>query len=91
MPDCTIFPKTDSGAFYPDITQGKKGITDSGYSHLNEHITIHREVHSKEMANFIDCVSACNENIYSRLNVFDILSDTFCGNWERYDKNKIYF
>ena len=90
-PDCTIFQQKDSGAFHPDMPQGKKGIADSGYKHLNEHIAIHREGHSKEMTNHINCVRACHENIYSRLKVFNILSDSFRGSWEKHDKNKIFF
>ena len=38
------------------------------------------------MTNHINLVRACHENIYSRLKFFDILSDSFCGNWEKHDK-----
>ena len=67
------------------MPQGKKGIADSGYKHLNEHITIHREGHSKDMANHINCVCPYHENMYSRMQTFNILSDSFCGNWEKHD------
>ena len=73
------------------MPQGKKGIADSGYKHLNEHIAIHREGHSKEMTNHINCVRARHENIYSRLKVFDILSDSSRGSWEKHDEHKNVF
>ena len=73
------------------MPQGKKGIADSGYKHLNEHIAIHREGHSKEMTNHINRVRARHENIYSRLKIFDILSDSFRGSWEKHDKHKMFF
>ena len=47
-PDCTISQQKDSGAFHPEMPQGKKGIADSGYKHLNEYIAIHREGHSSK-------------------------------------------
>ena len=59
------------------MPQGKKSIADSCYKYLNEHIAIHRGKHSKEITNHINCVRACHEDIYSRLKVFDILSDNF--------------
>ena len=46
-----------------DMPQGKKGIADSGYRHLDEHIAIHRERHSKEMTKHINCVCARHANI----------------------------
>ena len=83
--------KKNSGAFHPDMPQGKKGVADSIYSSLNEHLTIHKEGHSKEMTNFIDCVRACHESFYNRLKVFDVLSDTFRGSWEKHDVHKMFF
>ena len=85
------YSKKDSGAFHPDMPQGKKGIADSSYKHLNEYIVIHREGNNKEMTNHINCVRACHENIYSRLKVSDILSDRFRGSWEKHDKHKNVF
>ena len=69
------------------MPQGKKGIADSGYKHLNEHIAIHREGHSKVMKHYINCVRACHENIY----FFNILSESFCCSWENHDKHKTFF
>ena len=83
-------PKKDSGPFYPDIPQRKKPIADSGYKHLNEHIAIHREGHNKEMTSYINCVHACHENIYSKLKVFDILSDSFLSSLEKYDEHNFF-
>ena len=40
------------------MPQGKKGIADSGYKHLYEHIFIHREEYSKIMTNHINRVWA---------------------------------
>ena len=70
------------------MPQGEKGIADSGYKHLNENIAIHREGHSNEMTNHINCARARYENIFSRLKVFGILSDRFRGSWEKHDKHK---
>ena len=73
------------------MPQGKKGIADSSYSHLNEHIAIHREGHNKEMTSYINRVRVRHEIIYSRLKVFNILSYSFRGSLEKYDKHKIFF
>ena len=89
-PDCTIFQQKDNGTFHPEMPQGKKGIAGSGYKHLNEYIAIHGEGHSKEMTNHINRVRACHENTYSRMKVFDILSDSFRGSWKNHDKHKMY-
>lgn len=89
--DVKMFNMKDTGAFHPDMPQGKKGIADSSYSHLKEHITVHRVGHSKEMTNFINRVRARHENIYSRLKVWDVLSDVFRGSWEKHNEHKMYF
>ena len=61
------------------MPQGKKGIADSGYKHLNKDFAIHREGHSKKMTTHINRVRARHANIYSRLKVFNILLDSFHG------------
>ena len=43
------------------------------------------------MTNNINRVGACHENIYSRLKLFDILSDSFCGSWEKHDEHTMFF
>ena len=86
-----MFNRKDTGAFHLDMRQGKKGIANNSYSHLKEHITVHRVGHSKEMTNFINRVRARHENIYSRLKVWDVLSDVFCGSWEKHNEHKMYF
>ncbi len=91
MNDNTMFQKKESGAFYPDMPQGKKGIADSIYLSSKEHRTIHREGHSKAMTNFINRARGCHESFYNRLKVFDILSNTFCGSWEKHDIHKMFF
>ena len=87
----TIFNKKDTSAFHPDMSQGKKGIPNSTYGHLKEHITVNIVGHSKEITKFINRIPACHKNIYSRLKVWDVLSDVFCGSWEKHNEHKMYF
>ena len=79
------------GGLHSDMPQGKRGIADSAYRGLKECITVHREGHSKEMTNFINRVCAHHENFYARLKKLSILSDTFCGSWNKCKSHKMLF
>jgi hypothetical protein len=77
--DITMFRNEDEDGenLKSKMPTGKRGIGDSAYKGEPDHMTTHRDNHSKDVRKFINRVRARHENFNARIKNYRILADRF--------------